>query len=240
MVRRGANLLAGVFGILCLMALAGDRALIEVIGYSRDSHYLTFEEYGIQDGSGFAYSSIYVVDLSEDNWVVGTPIRQQADDETTPLTAARAEARTKADPALKTLGIDAPAQMLALIGDGVPDTTGESLHFGLPRFGPGDVDGDYTLTLTSKETAAMTPCVAWFGAEALGYRLRVREGDSEREVHLDDVLPRSRGCPVAYRLYGVLAPWVDDPLPHAVALISVYAQGFEGPDRRFIAVPLGF
>ncbi len=243
MVQRVARRLLGLLGALVLLvipALAGDRALIEVIGYSRDSHYLAFEEFGIQDGSGFAYSTVYVIDLVEDNWVVGTPIRKLADKEETSLLEVRAEAREKAGETLATLGIDAPVQVLAMAADGAPDMDGQSLHFGLPGYGIGDVMGDYRLTLSTGEVQAMTPCNAWFGARAIGFSLAVADGDQTRLVHQDDTLPRSRGCPVNYRIYAVLAPWVDDPLPHAVALISIYAQGFEGPDRRFLAVPLGF
>jgi fructose-bisphosphate aldolase class II len=42
----------------------GDRALIDLIGYSHDLRYLAFEEYGVSDGIGVAYSNIYIVDLS--------------------------------------------------------------------------------------------------------------------------------------------------------------------------------
>lgn len=235
----GASLLAGL-ALAVSPVWAGDRALLEVIGYSSDSHYFAFEEFGIQDGSGFAYSNIYVVDLTEDNWVVGTPVRKQADDEKTPLTAVRADAVEKAGDILATLGIEAPAQVLAMVGDGAPDQTGETLRFGLPRYSDGTVDGDYLLSLKTAEAQAMTPCSAWFGAQALGFTLSVEDKGAVREVHADETLPRSRGCPVSYRIHAVLAPWTDDPLPHAVALISVFAHGFEGPDRRFVAVPLAF
>lgn len=233
-----ASLLLGLLAVS--PAWAGDRALAEVIGYSRDSHYFAFEEFGIQDGAGFAYSNIYVVDLVEDNWVVGTPVRILADDEQTPLTEVRAAAREKASETLKTLEIEAPVQVLAMPGDGTPDQSGDTLHFGLPRMSDGTVEGDYQLSLKTAETQAMTPCHAWFGARALGFTLSVAEAGATRVIHADETLPRSRGCPVSYRIYGVMAPWTEDPLPHAVALISVFAQGFEGPDRRFLVVPLAF
>ena len=66
-------------------AVAGDRALIDYVGFSADFRYFAFEEFGIQDGSGFAYSNIFVVDLATDSWVVGTPVRVQAESETTTL-----------------------------------------------------------------------------------------------------------------------------------------------------------
>ena len=77
---------------LSLPAMAGDRALIDHVGFSADFRYFAFEEFGIQDGSGFAYSNIFVVDLETDSWVIGTPVRVQAESEETSLVEIRAEA----------------------------------------------------------------------------------------------------------------------------------------------------
>lgn len=237
MARLGASLLAAL--TLAGPALAGDRALVDIIGYSEDARYFAFEEFGIQDGSGFAYSSIYVVDLSTDSWVVGTPIRQQADDEGVSLSQIRAEVQLQAAPQLDDFNIAVPAEYAALLGDGTPGSDGGSLRFGSPGYGPGAVSGDYELRLTSFPTAAVAPCAEWFSVEPMGYQLIIADNGSERLIHRDGALPRSRGCPVTYRLYGVVLPFDAGSISHAVALISVYPGGFEGPDRRFIAVPLG-
>jgi hypothetical protein len=37
----------------------------------------------------------------------------------------------------------------------------------------------------------------------------------------------------------MVMPFQGTTLSNAVAIISVYPGGFEGPDRRFLAVPLG-
>jgi len=237
MVRLGASLLAIV--TLAAPALAGDRALIDVIGYSEDAKYFAFEEFGIQDGSGFAYSSIYVVDLSTDSWVVGTPIREQASDEAVPLSQIRAEVQAQAADEIAGFGIAVPAEFAALIGDGAPGSDGRTLRFGSPGYNPGDVSGDYELRLRSFATTAASPCAEWFSVEPMGYQLVIADAGNERLVHRDGALPRSRGCPVTYRLYGVVLPFNAGSIGNAVALISVFPGGFEGPDRRFIAVPLG-
>ena len=54
-----------VFAILLANtpAVAGDRAMIDFIGYSQDMRYFAYEEYGVSDGVGLAYSTIYIVDL---------------------------------------------------------------------------------------------------------------------------------------------------------------------------------
>ncbi|HLV85283.1 MAG TPA: DUF2259 domain-containing protein, partial [Devosia sp.] len=163
MVRRAASLV-GMLALLAGPALAGDRAQIDLIGYSADGSYFAFEEFGIQDGSGFAYSSIYVVDLVEDSWVVGTPFRLQADEERTTLSDIRAAARARAADNIATLGIEVPGELIAMIGDGAADADGKTLRFGTPGFEPGAIIGSYTLTLTQFDTVSSTPCTEWFDA----------------------------------------------------------------------------
>lgn len=222
-------------------ALGGDRAALSVIGYSPDARYFAFEEYGVQDGSGFAYSAIYVVDLRDDVWVVGTPVRVQAKIETEALSDVRATASANAAQRLKDFGIGAAAQLLAANGDGALDTDGRSLRFGLSGLAPGVVDGKFELVLDQFEAATNTPCKDWFGMAPFGYALTLRNllTDAAAEAHRDDSLPRSRGCPTSYWLSAVYAPLDARDLTQAVAIISSFPRGFEGPDRRFIAVPLG-
>ena len=242
MVRLVSSLLglAGLLALLVLPAQAGDRAQLDLIGYSEDGSYLAFEEFGVQDGSGFAYSNIFVIDLIDDSWAVGTPVRVIAEDEYVPLQEIRAEAAEKAANYITTLGIEVPAEFVATVGDGAPQNDGQQLAFGLPGFGVGDVRGKHELQLSRFGTSSATPCLEWFGSPPRGFQLTIEDEAGQRVVHRDDSLPRSRGCPVDYRLFGVVVPVDADPLPHAVAVISVYTFGFEGPDRRFIVVPLDF
>jgi predicted secreted protein len=221
-------------------AFAGDRASSSFIGYSESGQYFAFEEYGFQDGSGFAFSTIYILDLDKDAWVKGSPFRLQADDENTALDVIRARARTAADTGLKSAAINYPVEIAALIGDGVPDTDATTLRFGVPGFrGPGTVEGDFTLDLEQFPIGPETdPCVEFIAERPLGYALSITAEGKTHELHRDTSLPASRGCPVAYRLFAVVTPIWQSSLTHAVAIISVFSHGFEGPDRNFIAVPL--
>ena len=70
------------------------------------------------------------------------------------------------------------------------------------------------------------------------YALQV-QGDSMLPLYRDgDVLPETRGCPSIYRIYAIVAPQYTVPPAAHVAIIATYPFGFEGPDRRFIAIPL--
>lgn len=238
MGRRAAKAAAALL-VLTMPAVAGDRALIDYVGFSADFRYFAFEEFGIQDGSGFAYSNIFVVDLATDSWVVGTPVRVQAESETTTLVEVRAQAAQQAADHVDEFDITVPVEIAAMIGDGVPDTDAASLSFGAPGYLPGAVSGAYRLDLTTFETTAVSPCEEWFGVDPRGYALSITDKGGERLIHRDAGLPRSRGCPVDYRLHSVLMPFEGATLSNAVAIISVYPGGFEGPDRRFLAVPLG-
>lgn len=54
---------------------AGDYAALQPIGFSADGNVFAFEEYGVQDGSGFPYSTIYVIDTRDDSFLPGAPVR---------------------------------------------------------------------------------------------------------------------------------------------------------------------
>jgi predicted secreted protein len=239
-----ARLAASLIGLLLLAmpALAGDRALIDFLGYSEDGKYFAFEEYGVQDGSGFAYSDIYVVDLVADKWMYGSPFHARADESwDRPLADVRAEAMGKAKDKLKEVGIGRPAEILVLLGDGVPDADGKTMVWRHPLCcGPGQTeDTDFKLTLEIFPAKSGDGCETSYaeGMSVVGYALTVNYADQSVELHRDgEVLPKSRGCALDYRLYAVLRPFEESF--HRVAIVSSYPFGFEGPDRRFLAVPI--
>lgn len=234
--RRAASFF-GLFALMASPALAGDRALIDVIGFSPDGKYFAFEEFGIQDGSGFAYSNIFVVDIPADAWVDGTPIRVQAESEDKPLLQVRSQANSEALRIIADNEIFVPADLVALIGDGAVDLDAKTIAFGLPGYERGTVREERQLTLKTFPLKSSEDCSLWFDSEPLGFELSIAGSDANLVVHRDKTLPRSRGCALDYRLYGVVVPGLGAPQDRGVAIVSVYPGGFEGPDRRFLAVP---
>jgi predicted secreted protein len=233
---------AGLIAIAALLSVSGataaERAEFDLIGYSPDGRYFAFEQYGVQDGSGFAYSDFFVIDLDRDAWAAG-PFHEQAGDEATALAAVRADARQAAQPALDGFDISVPAVEIALNGDGEPGIDGLTLDFGVPGYSdPGHMFASYALALTIYEAPTAQDCIVYLGEPAKGFGLDlISDGDSQ-SIHHDLSIPASRGCPTTYRITAVVLPFGAYDISRAVALISVYAFGFEGVDRRFVALPL--
>jgi hypothetical protein len=79
--------------------------------------------------------------------------------------------------------------------------------------------------------------------DAVGFTLAYQDKLGERELHADgDVLPKSRGCTLDYRIHSVVEPYSEyygiDFTARRIAIIASYPFGFEGADRRFLVVPI--
>jgi len=234
-------LLAALFLGLSSVAIAADRSEFQLIGYSPDSKYFAFEEFGVQDGSGFAYSSVFVIDVINDKWVAGGPFRFRTEDENVKLFEARSNAIAMAAEALLELNIQQPARLIALNGDGEAPQPGLGLQFHLPGYtGIDAMWGDYELSLETFDLPPSKNCEGFAEDGSKGFALFLEASSQKSLVYKDKKLPKSRNCPIAYRITGVVIPFEERSLEHAIALISVWSYGFEGPDRRFIAIPLHY
>ena len=227
--------LVALLSLCATPTLAGDRALIDYLGFSDDGRYFAFEEFGVQDGSGFPYTNIYVIDLPADAWVSGSPYRARIEDDTGDVEAAREMAFELAEDKLEELGIAVAAYPIAVNGDGEAFGDGHGLTFGRPGYGLEPIQNPRELTLETVPLESNMDC-SIIDNEVVGFSLSL-DGD---EVHVDEgPLPTSRGCAMDYRIHAVVTPaeW-SGAFETNVAIISTYPFGFEGPDRRFLAVPL--
>ncbi len=242
--RLAGSLLAALLLVLALPAAAADRALIDMLGYSADGNMFAFEQFGIQDGSGFPFSSIFIIDLANDKWTAGTPFEARIDDEAASLGAVRAEAMAKAKATLDQYKISVPVEILALNGEGEFATdTGMRVHWSTPACcGAGVTQADAQSLILSLRSAQSEEAYCQ-DMNPVGYVLAYQDQNGVRELHADgDVLPKSRGCTLDYRIYAVVQPFSeyygDGFTSRRVAVIATYPFGFEGVDRRFLAVPI--
>jgi predicted secreted protein len=233
-----AGLAAFCLGSLVAPAFAGDSAQLHVIGYSADGHIFAFEEYGVLDGSGGAYSNYFFVDTRTDSFLAGTPIRLGGGDDNSSMASIREAARAKAAGLIQQYNLeDNPGYLLTYnpISE-VESDPHRVRYYGFPSNPPRSQS--YTMVLTEKPFPASKDCLNMTGSFT-GFTLALTEALSapaNRVVYEDKQIPASRRCPNGYRIGAVVAGETDNaPM---VAMIQVSSFGFEGNDERWIAVPV--
>ena len=233
---------AAALTLMVLPAVAGTYATLNVLGYSEDGRYFSFEEVGEYDDIEGYFDRIFVVDLKDDSWVKGTPFIVDLDDngeQNLTYPQVHTQVMDQAAPLLKQLKIGFPANTDMLLPDSLYKDDGKLMvvtHVTCCNSFESDPMLTYKLQLKTYDAKFEEPCRA---DTAVGFTLTELDGDGTTKVLHDDgpVLPKSRGCPQDYKLYGVFSsvgPLSGPP----VAIISYYFYEEEGLSRRFIAVPL--
>lgn len=218
----------------CLSAFAGDFAKREIHGFSADGGLFAFEEYGVQDGSGFPYSNIYVVNTATDQWTAGSPFRVRLEDESKTIFDAREEARILAGTVMKSFE-----------NRGNVVATNHATELGIdtkrmianPRLVVPPIDDAIEFRLEEISFSETQTCEA-FGVTK-GFRLLkigTRDGDETTILHEDDSIPESRNCPLSYDLADLITHYPQGQSPAFAVLIRMQTVGFEGPDGRYLAV----
>ena len=236
---RRIGLIAGWLALFTAPALAGDIASLQTIGFSADGGIFAFEEFGVQDGSGFPYSNIYIIDTKADTFVAGTPIRQRIDDENASVGTVRTQALKAASSLIGQYGLSDNPGLLAAYNPVTEGGDGKTLtyraHAVLPPIG-----GAYTLALDNVSLPSPENCAS-FVPDTKGFQLSFTQEDgkpSGRTLHQDERLPESRGCPTDYRIGAVAVHHPRGAASVHVVLVQVIRFGFEGSDGRWIAVPV--
>lgn len=240
-------MLKPVFALMILAfahaAEAADGAKFRALGFSADTRFFAFEQYGVQDGSGFAYADIFVLDIQADNWVQGTPVSVLLEDETLSVAAVRANAKKQVEPILKSLAVTHDAELLAanpfteVLTDRSKVTFHDHYNNSMGIFGNADNQGSWDLIASQVKVPLPAGCEADIGV--VGYKLEIKNNKSgvTTVLHEDKSIPKSRFCAVGYDIEAIVQPVGGSDSGQMVAVIGVYRRGFEGADRRFIAVP---
>ncbi|MGI9352126.1 MAG: DUF2259 domain-containing protein [Rhizobiaceae bacterium] len=213
---------------------AGDFSKRHIHGYSTDGGLFAFEEYGVQDGSGFPYATIYVIDTSTDQWTAGSPFRARLDDETKTVFDAREEARILAGPVMKSF-----EDRGNLVATNQPTEKGIDTKrmVANPRIVVPPIDQDIEFRLEQLTFPATETCEA-FGPSA-GFRLKriaTIDGQTTQTLHEDTSIPPSRNCPLDYDFADLVTYYPEGRTPLVAIIILMKTVGFEGPDGRYLAV----
>lgn len=218
-------------------ASAGDTASLNVLGYSPDGKVFAFEEYGVSDGAGFPYSNIYFIDVAANAFLPGTPIRVHMEEEG-PLGKVREMAQAKAAALATQYQVaDNPGVIVAYNPPSELGSDPGKLRF-YPYVSAPPYGYTYTLVLREKDFPISKDC-AGFADSYKGFTLRLTEYQGQpmdKVLHDDTSVPKSRLCPNEYRIGAVVSSEIREVTPMAMILVGTY--GFEGNDRRWIAVPV--
>ncbi|QKV18053.1 DUF2259 domain-containing protein [Oricola thermophila] len=232
------SLAAAICMMTCLPVQAGDMATLNVLGFSADGTKFAFEEYGVQDGSGFPYANRFYIDTRNDTFLPGSPVRARIEDETADIADARADVKARGE------AIVADAELAAnpgLVAGFNPPTELSADPYRIvvnprPAWPPVDAPLEFRLEEIPFPATGMCEGLA---AAIKGFRLLsvdASAGGVTEVLHEDMSVPSSRNCPIGYRIGGVQTFFPFDG-PSAIAvLITVESFGFEGPDYRWMAV----
>lgn len=219
-----------------ILACAGDVAELEILGFTKDGGVFAFEEYGVQDGSGFPYANRYYIDTNDDSFLKGTPIRVRLDDETATIEAARLQARQKGEAIVSQAELSANRGITAGFNP-VTELSADPHRMVVnprPIFSPVDQPLEFRLDELGMNNTE--------GCESQGeingfrlLRVEARDGGTTKLLHEDKSVPKSRGCPNGYSI-GAVQTFSMDSLSAYAVVIAVRQYGFEGPDYRWIAV----
>ena len=239
MMRHRLALLGLITAMWPMAANAGDAARLNILGFSEDGGIFAFEEYGVQDGSGFPYANRFYIDTSTDRFLARTPVRIRIDDENASVATARDEARRLGESATS---LD-DSNLTANIGNTVasnPVTELSADPFKV-KVNPRPVFPaiDSALTFTLVETAERPSAACQNIGEIKGFRLFLHQdkpGAEPEALHVDTSVPASRGCPQGYSIGAIQSYFPDRGTSVIAVLVAVRSFGFEGPDHRWLAV----
>ncbi|WP_412049156.1 DUF2259 domain-containing protein [Hoeflea sp. Naph1] len=235
-----------VFALWALMltgipAHAGEFSEFRPLGFSADGGVFAFEEFGVQDGSGFAFANRFFINTSDDSFLPGSTVRVVIEDEAATVADARTEAATQSSTLEQQYGFSENPGVIATFNP-LSDLNGstDQLRY-LPMSMVPQPFGAYTAQLTEKQLPPTASCAS-ITETSLGFRLEMTEANGEPAsivLHEDAAVPNSRNCPTGYRLGGAITHYADGIWTHAV-LVLVRSLGFEGENGRWIAVTRRF
>lgn len=216
-------------------ALAGDVAERDIIGFSSDGRYFAFREHGTQSETDAAYANTYIIDTRGGGWVDGSPVRFLEGTTERDVFATRDEAQAAADALLDTHGVQRGRKGRTLATRPLTDIDAEARRITVvDRARVIPLDQPVTFGLRSFALSSQR-CPAAVRNLTQGFGLKVQIGEQPpNELHIDQRLPVSRGCPLDYRISDVIhyAPNGKDAL--FIVLIGYEPHRKDGRDYRYL------
>lgn len=223
--------------ILCpALLLAGSSSAnfastVEFVGFSSDAAYFAWEQYGVQDGSGFPFSETVVQET--DGGAIAWRWEVVLEDESDELSTARGICRSQARSILESLSPDGWSTGVLCIHHPPTDlgVEGDSVRFHSAVPAPGYALGDWTVRVeqTAVENSEME---AFWGLIPVLLTVVARDNPAcdERILIRDEELAPERSYSCGY---GIESVWAMGDSAFAVS-IGVTSLGFEGTDLSYM------
>ncbi len=235
------RILLSILFTVALLSRAGAAIVADFrnLGFSPDGRHFAFMEYGVQDGSGFPFASVHVIDLDRDAWA-GPPVHVLLEEEAEDPRIAMQKALKQAHALLKRTGIAPLLTGRELFHAPATEGTGPAITatFALYRWQLDDPRRRYGLRLSTFALPGGN-CVPGLVEGARGFALDAQagsEGDWTR-LYADRTIPASRHCPVSYAIDRVILYAPSHGKARTVIIVRYAFPGFEGFDERYLALP---
>jgi predicted secreted protein len=232
--------LAALFLFLVNVAAvhAGDYAKLNFIGFSKDGSFLAYEEHGVQDGSGFPYSNIYIVNVANNSFAAG-PFGSRLENELATARQARTRSRLAAAAAMRKFGIVEGNRGTLVVSrlftdlsvsrdPALTESKSKKINFA-ELVDSMYTEGDYDLLLDLREVKTKACEYEELPVYQLTLTLKDKKAETTTVLQKDSTLPPSRGCPINYGMQYVYL------YKNNIAIfLDYYTTGFEGPDMRYL------
>ena len=227
---------AALLALSSSVSFAGDFSTLNVLGFSQDGSIFAFEEYGIQDGSGFPYANRFYIDTATDSLVSGSPIRKRLEDESASVNDVRDMAAQSGSAIIEDNEL---VDGFVAGQNSVTEASADPYRMAVnPRPVVPPIDAEIEFRLNELHFAASGGC-AGVTESSVGFKLTqiaTEAGQKAKVLHEDVSIPTSRSCPTGYRIGGVYTYYPPASKPVYAVTIAVKSYGFEGPDYRWMAV----
>jgi predicted secreted protein len=218
--------------VFSAVAHAGDASTYKALGYSRDNKLFAFAEVGTQDGSGFAYAKVSVVNVAANTILQSVAVQGDENSEITE-TQALATALRKADLArIGITGKNMGTDLLVRLPTDMSQYTDSvfSLEY-WAQGGASTIVPKFAVVIEEKDAEKTPLCDS--ESKMIRVSIQGREMTDVKTLVLQDdqKQPSSRQCSYGYTVMGV-----NRNGQSLVVVIRYQRAGFEGPDYRYMVV----
>ena len=206
-----------------IMAYAGDAAMLEVLGFSKDGRYFGIVQSGVEDGSGYPYARLDIVGLPDAPELDGFQVTRSLEAADATREDARSALMEDSRATLAAVGISESSSPAAPAALPLLDTPVGSMSTAWGR-------------LELKEAAAASPACEVAGISPTTVEL-VLHTAAPAEISWSRA-PEEGECPLRYALAELRTATVATGGRALAALLAYERLGFEGADLRYVPVIL--